>query len=103
MSDIIRLLIDGLEHSGAKGRKLMGEAGAGRVVMATLWPVVCALASEREGWLRQLRPSQTDHRFSKERPESVFWVYVVMRFTHQRTHMPRESKPTFFLLPHPIS
>lgn len=43
MSDTIRLLIDGLEHSGARGRKLVGEAGAGRVVMATLWPVVCAL------------------------------------------------------------
>ena len=102
MSDIIRLLIDGLEHSGAKGRKLVGEAGAGRVVMATLWPVVCALASEREGWPRQLKPSQTDHRFSKERPESVFRVSVVMHFTHQPTHTPQESKPTF-LLPHPIS
>lgn len=84
MSDTIRLLIDGLEHSGARGRKLVGEAGAGRVVMATLWPMVCALASEREGWPRQLRPSQTD-RFCKERPKSVFRVSVVMHF-HKQTH-----------------
>lgn len=69
MSDIIRLLIDGLVHSGAKGRKLVGEAGAGRVVMTTLWPVVCALASELEGWPRQLRPSQTTN--SPKRDQSL--------------------------------
>ena len=56
----------GLEAGGWWG----WQVGRG-VALATLGPVVRALASEQEGCPRQLRPSQTDHRVSKEIPKSV--------------------------------
>lgn len=79
LSDFIRLLIDGLERAGLEAGSRCGWQ-AWSVAMATVGPVVWAPASEQEGCPRWLRPSQTDHRFSKKKPKSVLQASIVMHF-----------------------